>query len=125
MNFLLFCSLSALADVLQALSDNHNHIPYRNTKLTHILQDTIGGDSKLLVMLCVSPVQKYTTETLQCLGFGSRTRQVARGPAKKRRPTGHTLDVPLWSSTGTKHTNLTLFNNRAVPYMNKAVSLFT
>jgi len=96
----LFYSLSALADVLQALSDNQNHIPYRNTKLTHILQDTIGGDSKLLVMLCVSPVQKYTTETLQCLGFGSRTRQVARGPARKRRPTGHTLDVPLWSSTG-------------------------
>lgn len=92
-------SLSALADVLQALSENQNHIPYRNTKLTHILQDTIGGDSKLLVMLCVSPVQKYTTETLQCLGFGSRTRQVARGPAKKRRPTGINLDVSVWSST--------------------------
>ena len=80
--------MSALADVLQALSENQSHIPYRNTKLTHVLQDTIGGDSKLLVMLCVSPVQKYTTETLQCLGFGSRTRQVARGPAKKHRPTG-------------------------------------
>lgn len=94
-NFCLFflISLSALADVLQALSENQNHIPYRNTKLTHILQDTIGGDSKLLVMLCVSPVQKYTTETLQCLGFGSRTRQVARGPAKKRRPTGYNMNI--------------------------------
>eukprot|EP00111_Clytia_hemisphaerica_P024190 TCONS_00071287-protein len=96
-------SLSALADVLQALSENQNHIPYRNTKLTHILQDTIGGDSKLLVMLCVSPVQKYTTETSQCLAFGSRTRQVARGPAKKRRPTGFNLDIPLWSSTESLH----------------------
>jgi hypothetical protein len=38
-------------------------------------------------MLCVSPAQKFITETQQCIGFGSRARQVARGPAKKRRPT--------------------------------------
>eukprot|EP00795_Rhopilema_esculentum_P017163 gene17163-8705_t len=80
-------SLSALADVLQALAEHRSHVPYRNTKLTHLLQDTIGGDAKLLVMLCVSPVKRYLTETLQCLGFGSRARQVARGQTKKRRPT--------------------------------------
>ncbi|KXJ23777.1 kinesin-like protein KIF25 [Exaiptasia diaphana] len=80
-------SLSALADVLGALAEHRSHIPYRNTRLTHMLQDTIGGNAKLLVMLCVSPAQKYITETLQCIGFGSRARQVARGPAKKRRPT--------------------------------------
>eukprot|EP00794_Sanderia_malayensis_P000444 gene444-1085_t len=87
-------SLSALADVLQALAEHRSHIPYRNTKLTHMLQDTIGGDAKLLVMLCVSPVKKYLTETAQCLGFGSRARQVARGQAKKRRPTGPVLLGP-------------------------------
>ncbi|XP_031549925.1 kinesin-like protein KIF25 isoform X1 [Actinia tenebrosa] len=80
-------SLSALADVLGALAEHRSHIPYRNTRLTHMLQDTIGGNAKLLVMLCVSPAQKYITETLQCIGFGSRARQVARGPTKKRRPT--------------------------------------
>lgn len=80
-------SLSALADVLGALSEHRSHIPYRNTRLTHMLQDTIGGDAKLLVMLCCSPAQRFITETLQCLGFGSRARQVARGQAKKRRPT--------------------------------------
>ena len=48
---------------------------------------TAGGDAKLLVMLCVSPAQRFVTETLQCLGFGSRARQVARGQTKKRRPT--------------------------------------
>lgn len=89
-----FISLSALADVLQALAENQQHIPYRNTKLTHVLQDTIGGDSKLLVMLCVSPVQKYCTESLQGLGFGTRARQVARGPAKKRKPAGLPLQLP-------------------------------
>lgn len=48
---------------------------------------TLGGDAKLLVMLCVSPAQRFITETLQCLGFGSRARQVARGKTQKRRPT--------------------------------------
>ncbi|XP_048577645.1 kinesin-like protein KIF25 isoform X2 [Nematostella vectensis] len=80
-------SLSALADVLGALAEHRSHIPYRNTRLTHMLQDTIGGNAKLLVMLCVSPAQRFITETYQCIGFGSRARQVARGPAKKRRPT--------------------------------------
>ncbi|XP_069463512.1 kinesin-like protein KIF25 isoform X2 [Ambystoma mexicanum] len=46
--------------------------------------ECVGGDAKLLVMLCVSPCQKYLSESLQSLGFGSRARQVQRGPAKKR-----------------------------------------
>ena len=40
--FFVVFSLSALADVLGALSEHRAHIPYRNTKLTHVLQDTIG-----------------------------------------------------------------------------------
>ncbi|XP_008122860.2 kinesin-like protein KIF25 isoform X1 [Anolis carolinensis] len=79
-------SLSALADVLGAISEQRPHVPYRNSKLTHLLQDSIGGDAKLLLMLCVSPSQKYITESLQTLGFGSRARQVQRGQAKKRNP---------------------------------------
>ncbi|XP_043819613.1 kinesin-like protein KIF25 [Dromiciops gliroides] len=77
-------SLAALADVLGALSEHRGHIPYRNSKLTHLLQDSIGGDAKLLVMLCVSPCQKYLAETLQSLGFGSRARQVQKVQAKRR-----------------------------------------
>ncbi|XP_072500016.1 kinesin-like protein KIF25 isoform X2 [Notamacropus eugenii] len=77
-------SLAALADVLGALSEHRGHIPYRNSKLTHLLQDSIGGDAKLLVMLCVSPCQKYLAETLQSLGFASRARQVQRVQAKRR-----------------------------------------
>ncbi|CAB3977488.1 kinesin KIF25 [Paramuricea clavata] len=97
-------SLSALADVLGALAGHRSHIPYRNTKLTHVLQDTIGGDAKLLVMLCVSPVQRFITETMQCLGFGSRARQVARGQVKKRRGTA----APLQQSIDLKEVNAAL-----------------
>ncbi|NXG44229.1 KIF25 protein, partial [Psilopogon haemacephalus] len=77
-------SLSALADVLGAIAEQRPHVPYRNSKLTHLLQDSIGGDAKLLVMLCISPGQKYLTESMQSLGFGTRARQVQRGQVKKR-----------------------------------------
>ncbi|XP_064270044.1 kinesin-like protein KIF25 isoform X2 [Passer domesticus] len=77
-------SLSALADVLGAIAEQRAHVPYRNSKLTHLLQDSVGGDAKLLVMLCISPGQKYLTESMQSLGFGTRARQVQRGQVKKK-----------------------------------------
>ncbi|XP_058526630.1 kinesin-like protein KIF25 [Ochotona princeps] len=79
-------SLAALADVLGALSQRRAHVPYRNSKLTHLLQDSIGGDAKLLVLLCVSPGRKHVAETLQSLAFGARARQVKRGPARRKAP---------------------------------------
>ncbi|XP_036406437.1 kinesin-like protein KIF25 [Megalops cyprinoides] len=77
-------SLSALSDVLGALAEQRPHVPYRNSKLTHLLQDSIGGDAKLLVMLCVSPTQRFMAESLQSLGFGTRARQVQREPARRK-----------------------------------------
>ncbi|KAL5457534.1 hypothetical protein EMCRGX_G034804 [Ephydatia muelleri] len=81
-------SLSALSDVLKALADGkRHHIPYRNSILTHYLQDSIGGDAKLVVLLCVSPTSQHTSETHRVLRFGSQMRQVQRGPAKKHSST--------------------------------------
>ncbi|KAI1897253.1 hypothetical protein AGOR_G00081410 [Albula goreensis] len=80
-------SLSALSDVLGALAEQRPHVPYRNSKLTHLLQDSIGGDAKLLVMLCVSPTQKFMAESLQTLGFGTRARQVQREPTRRKNTT--------------------------------------
>ncbi|XP_072218695.1 kinesin-like protein KIF25 [Leuresthes tenuis] len=77
-------SLSALSDVLGALAEQRPHIPYRNSKLTHLLQDAIGGDAKLLVMLCVSPTQRFITESLQSLAFGTRARQVQKERPQRR-----------------------------------------
>ncbi|XP_026174782.1 kinesin-like protein KIF25 [Mastacembelus armatus] len=83
-------SLSALSDVLGALAEQRPHVPYRNSKVTHLLQDAIGGDAKLLVMLCVSPTQRFITESLQSLGFGTRARQVQKELPRRK---NYTLKV--------------------------------
>ncbi|XP_070782499.1 kinesin-like protein KIF25 [Enoplosus armatus] len=80
-------SLSALSDVLGALAEKRPHVPYRNSKLTHLLQDAIGGDAKLLVMLCVSPTQRFITESLQSLGLGTRARQVQKELPRRKNNT--------------------------------------
>ncbi|XP_021093621.1 LOW QUALITY PROTEIN: kinesin-like protein KIF25 [Heterocephalus glaber] len=91
-------SISALADVLATLSERRGHIPYRNSKLTYLLQDSIRGDAKLLVILCVSPEQKHMAETLQSLGFGTRAWQVKRGQARKKPPHSQMRELCLGSA---------------------------
>lgn len=48
-------SLSALGDVINALRSKHSHVPFRNSRLTYLLQDSLSGDSKTLMMVQVSP----------------------------------------------------------------------
>lgn len=71
-------SLSALGDVMLALSTakKSTHIPYRNSKLTHLLQDSLGGNSKTMMFVNISPAEKHAQETLCSLQFANRVRKV-------------------------------------------------
>ena len=68
-------SLSCLGDVIAALSSGAGHVPFRNSKLTHLLQDAMSGDSKVLMFLNISPAVSTLGETLRSLEFGSKVNQ--------------------------------------------------
>lgn len=76
-------SLSALGDVIGSLVAKSPHVPYRNSKLTMMLKDSLGGDSKTLMIVQSSPAQMNVTETLSSLNFASRARNVELGKAKR------------------------------------------
>uniref|UniRef100_A0A665TFJ8 Kinesin-like protein n=1 Tax=Echeneis naucrates TaxID=173247 RepID=A0A665TFJ8_ECHNA len=69
-------SLSALGDVINALRSKHSHIPFRNSRLTYLLQDSLSGDSKTLMMVQVSPLPSNISESICSLKFAQRVRSV-------------------------------------------------
>jgi kinesin family protein C2/C3 len=76
-------SLSALGDVVAALQARSPHVPFRNSKLTMVLQDSLSGSSKVLLLCCVAPEAAAAQETATSLAFAQRAAQVETGPAKR------------------------------------------
>lgn len=85
-------SLSALGDVVEALARRSQakssaaavHVPYRNSKLTTLLRDSLGGDSKTLMVVNVSSVQSNLGETLSSLRFASKVHGCSIGVATRQ-----------------------------------------
>lgn len=70
-------SLSALGNVISALADgNKSHIPYRDSKLTRILQESLGGNSRTTIIICCSPASYNESETKSTLEFGRRAKTI-------------------------------------------------
>lgn len=74
-------SLSALGNVINALTaEKKEHIPYRDSKLTRLLQDSLGGNSKTTLILACSPCSYNDKETLGTLRFGQRAKSIKNKP---------------------------------------------
>ncbi|ESQ35954.1 hypothetical protein EUTSA_v10006679mg [Eutrema salsugineum] len=86
-------SLSALGDVIASLSQKNNHIPYRNSKLTQLLQDALGGQAKTLMFIHISPELDALGETLSTLKFAERVATVELGAARVNRDTSEVKEL--------------------------------
>ncbi|XP_062975639.1 kinesin-like protein KIF17 [Elgaria multicarinata webbii] len=74
-------SLSALGNVISALADGRcRHIPYRDSKLTRVLQDSLGGNTKTLMVACLSPADNNYDETLSTLRYAHRAKNIRNKP---------------------------------------------
>jgi hypothetical protein len=81
--------LLALGNVINALADDERltkerkvHVPYRQSKLTRLLQDALGGNSQTLFLACVSPSDTNASETLSTLHYANRARNIQNAPTK-------------------------------------------
>jgi len=69
-------SLSCLANVVEKLQNKSEHVPFRDSKLTYLLQNSLSGDSKTLAIVCCSPLPVHYHESLCSLRFASRVNRV-------------------------------------------------
>ena len=76
-------SLSALGNVMEALDRKASHVPYRDSKLTYLLQNSLGGNSRTMMVVTVCPHNNSYDETTYALKFATRVRRINLGSAQK------------------------------------------
>mmetsp|Transcript_1716 Transcript_1716/g.2393 ORF Transcript_1716/g.2393 Transcript_1716/m.2393 type:complete len:165 (-) Transcript_1716:41-535(-) len=86
-------SLSGLTDVFQAISKKNAHIPFRNSKLTYLLQPALSGNGKTLMVVNLSPTHESYFESLSSLRFAQNVNQCELGKPKR-----HIQDVSKGSA---------------------------
>ncbi|CEP13797.1 hypothetical protein [Parasitella parasitica] len=110
--------LLALGNVISALGDpskRSTHVPYRDSKLTRLLQDSLGGSAMTLMIACVSPAESNLSETLNTLQYANRARNIKNKMEKNEMEEWMTTDnLDLLRSTITKLKN-ELRNAKSTP----------
>lgn len=91
-------SLSALGNVMEALDRKSSHVPYRDSKLTYLLQDSLGGNSRTMMICAVCPTDVSCDESVHALQFATRVRRINIGAAQ-RNVTSKNLEETVKSLT--------------------------
>merc|ERR1719247_4092875 len=86
-------SLTALGDVIEALTKKQKQIPYRNHKLTQIMQDSLGGSAKTLMFVNCSPAKSNMDETSMSLKYATRAKNVTNKAVKSSMPNSRSSTV--------------------------------
>jgi kinesin family protein C2/C3 len=76
-------SLSALGNVMEALDRKASHVPFRDSKLTYLLQDSLGGNSRTMMIVAICPNDQSYDESVHALQFATRVRRIRIGAAQR------------------------------------------
>ncbi|KAF6176330.1 hypothetical protein GIB67_011119 [Kingdonia uniflora] len=86
-------SLLALKECIRALDSDQGHIPFRGSKLTEVLRDSFVGDSRTVMISCVSPSSGSCEHTLNTLRYADRVKSLSKGNNSKKDPFSSTLNI--------------------------------
>lgn len=100
--------LLALGNVINALSEGKGHVPYRDSKLTRMLQDSLGGNSRTVMIACVSPADVNLEESLNTLRYSNRARAIKNKPMVNRDPVAAQIAALRQQLAAAKAENLEL-----------------
>merc|ERR1712113_20762 len=90
------CGLLALGNVISALGDTAkrvSHVPYRDSKITRLLQDSLGGNSRTIMIACISPSDSDFMETLNTLKYANRARNIKNKVTANQDKTSRTIMI--------------------------------
>ncbi|PIC35401.1 hypothetical protein B9Z55_014773 [Caenorhabditis nigoni] len=85
--------LLILSQVIAALATKQKHIPYRNSVITRVLQDSLGGNSFTVFLACISPADTNSQETLNTLRYADRAKQIKNKPIVNKNPKAEEIAI--------------------------------
>ena len=88
-------SLFNLRQVITALTDpakSKGYIPYRDSKLTSLLRQTLGGNSYTLMMACITPNDRFFEENLSSINYAAKASKIANKPRKNNDPKSQIIE---------------------------------